>query len=274
MKTTIPTAVLLALAAAQAAAGTVFEMSEDGAVAQTLSVQDGMLRVDVAPVASQPATTMIFAGNEMLILNDAERSYYRITPATLEELGEVLGRANEQMSAAMEQMEAQLENLPPEQREMMERMMRDRMPDLAAMTEQAAPTVRIEPGADADVGGYACTEYAVYTSETLTQELCAADYGSVPGADDVAAVLENMQGFFEQLRNAMPPALRNMQNNPFDTMSQIDGFPVRSRIYVNGSVRQDVVLTSAETRDLAASQFEVPAGYAEQSLMPQGNPFQ
>lgn len=268
-------AAALASMAAPAGAGSVFEMSENGGadVAQILFVQDGKLRAEVAPAANAPASTMIFANDEMLILNDAERTYYRITHETLEELGAMLGQANEQLSAAMEQMQAQLENLPPEQREMMERMMRDRMPNLAAMT-QAAPTMRIEQGAADTVGGYACTQYAVYADETLTQELCAADYGSVPGAADIAAAVENMQGFFERLRSALPPALANLQNNPFDTMGQIDGFPVRSRIYVNGSLQQDVVLSSAETRDIGEDRFEVPPGYAEQRLEAPGGGFQ
>jgi hypothetical protein len=216
---------------------------------------------------------MILAGEELLILNEAERSFYRLTPATIEELGQALGQVDDQLSAAMAEMQEQLANMPPQQREMMERMMRDRMPNMAAMT-QAAPAVRVERGGGQTVGGYACTDYSIYAGDTLIQELCAADFGSVPGGRDVAGALQSMQGFFEGLRNAMPPALAGMRNNPFDAMTQVEGFPVRTRTYINGSLQQDLVLSSAETRDLPASLFEVPAGLTERDLMPQGGPFQ
>lgn len=270
------TILLLALTgmAAPAAAGSVFEMSEIGGadVAQTISVQKGKLRAEVAPTANSPTSTMIFADDELLILNDEERSYYRITPESLEELSATLGQASEELDAAMEQMQAELANLPPEQREMAERMMRSRMPNMSAMT-QAAPTVRIERRAADTVNGYACTEHAVYVNDTLTQVLCAADYSTVPGAEGVAAAMEDMQGFLERLRGAMPPALANLRSNPFDGMSRIEGFPVRTRTYVNDRVLQELVLSSAETRDIAEDRFEVPAGYAEQSLTPEGSAF-
>lgn len=260
------TILLLALAgmATPAAAGSVYEMSEIGGtdVAQTIFVQDGKLRVEMAPNANSPASTMIFADDAMLALNDEERSYYRITPEMLEELSATLGQA----SAQLEQMQEELANLPPAQREMAERMLRERMPNMSMMTQ--APTVRIERKAADTVNGYACIEHAIYVNDTLTQVLCAADYGSVPGADGVATVMEEMQRFMERLRGAMPPALANLRSNPFDRMSRIEGFPVRTTTYVNGRVLQEIVLSSAETRDIAEELFEVPAGYAEQSLTP------
>jgi hypothetical protein len=257
-----------------AAAGSVFEMTPSGSsgVAQTISIQDGKLRIEVPAMSNAPATTMILADEELLILNEAEGGFYRLTPETIEELGQALGQVNDQLSAAMAQMQEQLANLPPQQREMMERMMRDRMPNMAAATE-APPPMRVEQGAGQTVGGYACTDYSIYSGDTLIQEMCAADFSSVPGAQEVAGALENMQSFFAGLRDAMPPALAGMRNNPFDVMTQVEGFPVRTRTYINGSLQQELVLSSAETRDLPASLFEVPAGLTERDLLPEGGPF-
>jgi hypothetical protein len=117
------------------------------------------VRIETAPTGNSPASTLIFADSELLLLDDDERTYYRITPAALEELS-----------------------------------------------------------------------------------------------------------------GAMPPALAGLRNSPFDTMSRVEGLPVRTRTYVNGSVLREIVLSSVETRDIAKSHFEVPAGYTEQSLMPQGGP--
>lgn len=258
------------LVALESHAGGMFEMSEPGAstVVQTIAVQDGKLRIDSRGIAGAPPTTMIFAEETLTIVDDAAQSYYRITAADLEQLGSAMSQA----SAMLEQMRSQLESLPPEQREMMERMMRDRMPDLGAATEPAA-AVRLEPRGRDTVAGYECTQYEVYVGDALTQALCAADYERVPGADEIEDMLERMQRFFAGFRDAMPAGVAGMRGNPFDAMSRIGGIPVRSRIYVNGNVQQELVLSSAESRDIEPSRFDVPAGYTEQNLMPRDNPF-
>jgi len=266
-----------AAAAMPVLAGSVFEMTSSGsaAVAQTIFVQNGMLRVDAAAMGADGPTTMIFRDGEMLIVDASQRSFYRLTEASMAELGAQLGQVNEQMSAAMQQMQAQLANLPPDQRAMMERMMKDRMPNLAAMTQAAAPTMRVEQGGSRNVGNYACTDYALYADDTKTQEICAADYDSVPGAQEVAGALGEMQGFFQSLRDAVSsPLLSGMQNNPFDLMTQVQGFPVSSRVYLNGNLQQELMLSGVEQRDIEASLFEVPAGYTERSMMPQNGRFQ
>jgi hypothetical protein len=53
-------------------------------------------------------------------------------------------------------------------------------------------------------------------------------------------------------------------------MTQIDGFPVRTRVYINGTMQQEMTLSNVEQRNIEASLFAVPAGYEERSLMPQG----
>jgi hypothetical protein len=44
------------------------------------------VRIETAPTGNSPASTLIFADSELLLLDDDERTYYRITPAALEEL--------------------------------------------------------------------------------------------------------------------------------------------------------------------------------------------
>jgi hypothetical protein len=259
-------------AAAPVLAGSVFEMTASGsaAVAQSIYVQDGMVRVDGDTMGGGEATAMIFRDGEMLIVNPSQRSFYRLNEASMAELGASLGQVNEQVSAAMQQMQAQLANLPPEQREMMERMMKDRMPNLAAMAQAAAPTMRIEEGGRQSVGSYTCTDYTMFADDNKVQEMCAADYDDVPGAEDVAAALSSMQGFFQSLRDAVQSPLLSGMQNPFDLMTQIDGFPVRTRVYINGTMQQEMTLSNVEQRNIEASLFAVPAGYEERSLMPQG----
>jgi hypothetical protein len=258
---------MVALSAAPSLAGGVFRMSEGGGATevQTMYVQDGMLRIDDRSNADQ-VTSVIFKGGELLIINPEESNYYRMTPETFEQLGAALGQMNQQMSAVMQQMQQQLANLPPQQREMMERMMRSRMPNLGDLA--AVRTIRVEQGGSSTVGSYACTDYTIFANDERVQEICAADFASVPGSSEIAAVLSDMQTFFAGLREAMrqSPVLAGLQTNPFQIISQIQGMPVRTRQYRNDAVAQELVLSSAESTTVDAGLFAPPAAYSEQSF--------
>ena len=82
-------------------------------------------------------TTMIFLGesDEMYMIDHTEKTYIVMDRETVEAM------AN-RMSEAMQQMEAAMAQVPPEQREMMERMMKGRMGNLQSTAPHVEPVVR------------------------------------------------------------------------------------------------------------------------------------
>ncbi len=55
--------------------------------------------------------------------------------------------------------------------------------------------------------------------------------------------------------------LAGLAENPLEVMDQIEGFPVVSRLFENGTAVSETTLKSAEGQDLAEDLFEAPQGY-------------
>ena len=101
--------------------------------------------------------------NRMVMLDKAKNQYQEIDEQTMQQLGQ-------QMSAAMAQMQAAMKNMPPDQRAMMEKMMKGKMPQAAA----AAPKTVYTSKGSGSVNGFSCTRYEGDLSGVKESEVCAA----------------------------------------------------------------------------------------------------
>ena len=117
---------------------------------------------------------MIFRGDRMLVIDHRERSYMEIDEETMQEIS---GKMND----AMKQMKEQMANMPPAQKEMMERMMKGRMP--AGMNMEPIK-IRVEAGGRETVEGYPCVKYSVYLNDEKSQELYATPLSNVAAASE------------------------------------------------------------------------------------------
>src|SRR3954465_5865655 len=87
----------------------------------TIYIQGSKLRMDSDDPAGKKSS-VIFDGDKqvMWIVDPSEGSYREMTAAQVQQMGD-------QMSSMMQQMQGQLAQMPPEQRKMMEDMMKSRM---------------------------------------------------------------------------------------------------------------------------------------------------
>jgi hypothetical protein len=239
-----------------ASAQVVIEMSSsvDGAT-NRIYAKNSMLRMDSEQ--GRDNTTVIFRGEDMLFLNHDERSYFLLDKEKLVEL-------SDQMNSALKQMEEQMANVPPEQRAMVERMMKGRMPGFG---EAPAP-LRVEMGGNGQEGDYSCTEYTIYRGDDKRFEICAAATRELgPLAGEAMEAFEAMAEFSEQLTQAFSQGpLGGMVDNPYQIMYQIEGFPVRTRDFDNGQVTSETRLTSIVRQELDDNLFTPPDDYKQEDM--------
>ena len=249
-------------------AGGVFEMSAkkaDGtaAVVEKIYAQDGNLRVDDIEPSGEMNRSVIFQSNQVILINHAEKKFSRIDEATLAKMSEQMQKA----SAAMEQMKQQLASMPPQQREMMEKMMKGRMGNMPGMGD-AAPAVRVEADGTGTWKTSTCKQFALYVGDVKTRELCTVPPGQIEGSEELLAAAESMKAFFEKFKNAMHmPELEKMMQNPVEMMNKTEGFPVVTQEFVGGKLKEERFLSSAKKEGVSASQFSTPTGYKEEKLM-------
>ena len=254
MKKLIATTLLAGLLGFSAAnAGTVMNMvDKDAAGAVTaqivISADGGKVRMD----QQDDATSIIFQGDSMIVLDHNEQKYLVMDDAMLD-----------QLQIAMQQMQAQLAAMPPEQRAMVEQMMQGSMPGGGAQPE--AP--RLESLGSDSWGDYSCTRYAVFEGDDKTQEICAAPLDDIPGGEDVMGALQGMVGYMDRIIEAMPPQIGNIiGDNPLGYMAEIEGFPVQGLTFEGGQMTEESTLESVTEASLDPAIFSPPANYQAQDM--------
>ena len=246
-------------------AGVVIEMEEiepggpPGAQVDTIYAQGEMLRMDSRDDGSG-RMSIIFRDEALWMVSHEEKSCQMIDK-------EAMAQLSAQLGGVMNQMEAELANLPPEQRAMMEEMMKSRLP--AEMTGGAAgPPRRIEVGGAEAVGEYACTVHTLFAGDDKVWEVCAAAEKRLPAAaSEALGAFKAMSRFAEQLRDTLQQGpLAAMINTPFHDLNEVNGFPVRVRSYERGRLASENRLKSIVGKDLEATMFDVPDGYRVKNL--------
>ncbi|MGI9220158.1 MAG: DUF4412 domain-containing protein [Woeseiaceae bacterium] len=220
----------------------------------TLYAQDGRIRMEDIGNSSGQEMSMIFVGQEFIVVDHSDKSYIIMDEAMVAEMG---AKVND----AMAQIRAQLADMPPEQRAMMEQMLEQQMGAMMDTAAESIPT-RIEETGSGNWQSGDCTEYAVFVGDTKAQDICAAPLRDIEGAEEAMEAFRGMAKFIKSMADAMPGALGEaMAENPMGLMEEIDGFPVRTVDYVDGQKHSETTLESVQEKGLDAALFDVPDGY-------------
>lgn len=260
MRTATWTICVLSCMAANTHAGTIYETTTKeltgGKESSTrLQVQDGQLRVDRKDPDGDGV--MIYKNDAVHVLNPQEKSYVLIDRAAIK-------RFADQVNPALKQVEEQLKNMSPEQRAMVEKMMGSRLPQ-----ERGATAEVVKTGRKDKIAGLACTYSEVRRGSALEQELCLAPPSSLTGGQEMFDVARKMSALMEDMLSSLQsPTLRQTLGAQVEPYAKLDGFPVFSRIYEDGKPSLETTLQSMRAASIAASQFDIPAGYKRKDMMP------
>lgn len=266
MRKSLITCTLIGLISSMGWSGVVIEMEEsdpggpEGAPVDTIYAQDEMLRMDSRD-DENGRTSFIFRDDALWMVSHEEKSCQMIDRQAMERLSDQLG-------GVMKQMEAELAKLPPEQRAMMEEMMKGRMSAAMGAGGAAGPPRRVETGAVESIGEYSCTIQTLYAGDDKVWEVCAASENDLPGAaSEAMAAFRAMSRFAEQLRDTLQQGpLADMFSTPFSELNEVNGMPIRVRSYERGRLANESTLKSIVSKDLEAGMFDVPDGYTVNNL--------
>lgn len=252
-----------------ALAGSVLELEmkeyhEDPPVVSTveISTEGRSSRMEVTTAGQGESGGMIYRGEtaEMVAIDHGAREYYVLDQATMERMAAQLGNA-------MKEMEKALENMPPEQREMAEQMMKQHMPQ--SMQDPAAPPATLHAtGEEGSFGGYTCEYYDMRRADVKVRELCVTPWDDLPDGRNMAEAMLELAGFLDRMATAFSESagmnVMGGHQEIFAHMQELEGYPVLTReIDESGEVASETVLTSAATEDFDPALFQAPAGYTE-----------
>lgn len=169
------------------------------------------------------------------------------------------------MSDAMAQMQQQLASMPPEQRQMAEKMMGGAMPQAQARAPD--PDIYVQTDEQQTVKGYACRRVNVMRGQDKRSEYWGAsspDFELSPAERAMAIGMHDALHSGATLMTtggAGGGALR-----PFEWDTQADGYPLITRCFDGGKTTLDLHLTSFDRKPLDDALFELPKAYHEQKM--------
>ena len=206
-----------------------------------------------------PATgsmTVIFKEEGFYVIDHAQKNYILMDKAMLDQISTQIGEA-------MKQMEAQLAAMPPEQRAMVEEMMKAEMPGMGSGRGMGkGPVLDINPLGEGRWESYDCRKYEMLEDGVKIQEMCVADYADIDSSGELRESFNEMGEFLSQLFDSMPFGGQGVKN-PLEMINKMDGFPVHAVDFENGVAITETTLESAKQQAIDASMFELPAGYQQ-----------
>jgi hypothetical protein len=159
------------------------------------------------------------------------------------------------MDAAMAKLREQMKGMPPERQRMMEEMMAKMSPGGA----QGPRTVYRKIGDGGKVQGWPTEKYEGRRDSAKVSEIWTTAPKNVGVREADVKVLMDMGKFFQKFAKGLPDLVGNRENG-------LEGVPVKSIGYRDGKPHWQSELKSVKKEDLAASLFEVPAGFARKEF--------
>jgi hypothetical protein len=189
-------------------------------------------------------------------------SYTELNKETAHAMG---GQVAAQQAQMQQQMQEALSQMPPEQRAMVEQMMKNGgapgMPGAPASPPAAAqartPTYRA--GAKGrTVGHWTCDEYEGYVDGALVEKVCAADLSALGVTPADLAVMRDAARFFREVSREFTGAAALALPSADEATQGYPGFPVAQTRYRDGAVSGESRVTEVTRRDFDAGLFARP----------------
>jgi hypothetical protein len=203
----------------------------------------------------------IFKNKTIYALDPEKKTYTMVDKATVDRMGG-------QLADARKKMEAQMANMPPEQRAMMEQMMKQ-MGGGAPGGKLPKRDVK-STGRSESVAGFKCTIWEVTVDGQKDQELCATPASAIPGGTEVLAVMREIGEMMQGLSEGLGPMARRTANEEWKDVAKIGGVPILTRDFEAGKPSSETRLAVIRKESVPASMFEVPAGYKERKMPKMG----
>jgi hypothetical protein len=217
-----------------------------------IQIEKTRMRAEIGGIGGRTQIIIFDAAAQVVRIIDPERKTY--TEMTKTDVDRLSG----QMAGAMAQIQEQMKNLPPEQRERMEAMMRGR--GVAGAIPAPVKTEYRRNGTD-KAGKWTCDKYDGYQNNQKVSEICTvapATLGVTAADFDIA---RQAARFFQQLS----PQNADQMFSIGGTEQGYSGIPVRSTISI-GQQPITTELTEVVRKTFSDESYAVPDGFQKQSF--------
>jgi len=231
------------------------EIREAGAepVAQQIHIVGQSVKMDVS---GERNGSIVFRGgtDEMITIDHDKKEYMLFDRATIDRMASTV-------SGAAQQIDGLLENLPEEQRALLQGMLKDKLPP----AEPKRPLLR-STGRRGQHGGHETRQVEVLVNGIKRSEFWIAGWSGIDAR--VKAAVEEMSGFMKGVIDKLPPSLTEpIKTNGYEVIGDLGGMPMLTREYDDqGQMTVESKVLGITNGDIDVAKFNPPAGYTRKSL--------
>ena len=246
-----------------------FQGSQQSATTK-LRVESDRIRIEMD--GDGRSDVMIFRGDRqvMWMIDHKAKVYREMTKADI-------GRLGNRASEIRAMMQEQLKNMPPERRQMGEKMMKSKMSGMGG-APQPAKTEYTKVASGQEVNQWTCDKYEGIREGQKRREVWTAAPGQLGLDMSDFKVMQQMGEFFKGFSQFGNEAPFRVGSEAAQQEKDYTGVPVRQIFYQGGRPISKTEIKEVRREDFDASLFEIPEGYKKQKMMDmpagKGNPFQ
>ncbi len=224
----------------------------------------GLLKMDIRSASADEEGrnhTLIFRGGEessITVIDHRKKSFSVIDR-------DAIAAFSTEMQIMMQATTMRIESLPPEQRAIVQKMLESQV-GKTRQTEPVPSTV-LKTHERETLSGRPSLKYEVFDRGEKLREVWVASTTTVPGGESALVLLQGMSDFYSTLMDSVDRTVPGLgggfrvDQNPFEDLDRMEGFPVLTRNFAEGRVKTEIVLHSAEEQSLSSAEFEPPEGY-------------
>lgn len=222
---------------------------------QTMKMYISGKNINMDILSREYTGTTIFRGDKELFwsIDHDKKEYTEINKEMMEQMGRSMGDA-------FKQMEEQMANMPPEQRAMLEQVMKGQM----QMMDQGAsePVTLKKTNEKKKISGYHCTKYEVLRGTEKVREIWMTDWKNIKDGNEALEAFEAMGTFFKSLIESYKDSpLIQMLDNPYSHANKMNGFPVLTVEIDEGEATYETLFKNIEKKSISKDRFNPPKGY-------------
>lgn len=191
-----------------------------------------------------------------------KKTYSMITKGDLEKIGNRMNDANKMF-------EEKMKELPKEQRDMMMKMMNDKM---TPPSQKAEEKIYLRMKTGEKIGSWICDKYSVTENKTLIREVWIADWNYTGLKLEYKNVLLSLEKFFNYFTEQLGDKVKSQSLN-LDFSLADKGIPVKTIHYTNGEENGSSIIKEIKEEELPYSLFMVPSGFTKDNPFDSQNDF-
>jgi len=217
-------------------------------------IEGNLMRMDFEDEGQKQAILFNKSSQEMWMINYTKGTYTKIDR---EKMREIYSGAQSQISEAMEKMKAEMEKLPPEQRAMIEEMMKGQMPGQPGKVELPKREVK-KVANNQKINKWVVDKYEIYEDGQLVQESWVVSPGKLAAAATVQPFFQAMANFWKDILPKVGDGEMDLGMFITQEFNEIPGLPVLEKEYENGKLIRKMELQELIKQDIKPSLLEVP----------------